>query len=443
MLLLIFSLFLTILSHSVNNNGSGFTHGDVPDGLYDVNGNMGGAYYNHQGLGTHSGDIGVNGILFTADALHHGGDGEIFVSGPAADQENLVGMGLDQLHQKMASDIAVMHNANIESKKKQMEAAMLEAQIAQEMAEAKEEEISRLKYLDDVAEINEHKDPEVLGKQVIPVATFTEETMPLRHHVRYLLNMIKSMQDTENANVEAQRKIARLDDITDKFKPYNAVFSDAQRYRAFQKAAGLDGYFPMHFPVTTINGNFYVSHSGNETHDHDKVMNSPPAPDGHTHFSNHGLEASPVPTVPASVATIPPPAMSSSSPALHSQPPLQSTSPFHPLTPPIYPSNSALPFPPPPTPLPHPLAPPPSPQISSPPPPPALANPSNKVTHPKPNRHPIPSRSAPSPPPRTLPPLSPLDQINKQQEEGRRLASMKADYIRSLTRPVLPSSSFM
>lgn len=384
----------------------GFTHGHGADTMHNVNGDMGGAYFHHRGLGEHGGDTGINGILFTSDALHHGGDGQIFVSGPNEDQQNLSGMGLDQLHQKMAGDIAAMHEANIKRKQKQREAALLESQIAQEIVEAKEEEISRLKHLDDVVGINEHKSPEVLGKKVIPVATFTEETMPLRHHVRYLLGMIGAMQATENANIEAQRKVAKLDDITDQFRPFNAVINDENRYKAFQKAADLDKLMPESIPVTSINGDFYVtpSHEGEVHHHDDDHLVPAPAPDGHTHFSDHGLEADPVEHAAHDAEHAKHDAEHAAHDAManaHGASPHAGNIPSH------------------------------------------AASPSQSGTQGMLNGKVGLSRQMPpssvaygAASNAVMPPgLSPLDEINKQRERDRRLAAMEAEYIKNLIKP--------
>lgn len=273
-----------------SNDVSGLSHNNPMNPPETVNGVFSGAYYHHKGLGTHQGDTGESQIMFTSDALHHAAPSEIFISGPpqfCGTDLTSGAMNLNQLHQQMADGISQMHKASILKKEKEKEIIQLEAQIAQEKMEEKQEEVERLKQLDTVAEINEHKKPEVLGKKVIPVVSFTQETMPLRHHVRHILKMIDAVQATENANIDAQRQVARLDDITDKFESKNMIFDDANRYTAFRKAAGIEDTIPMDIPVLSINGNFYVT-GGYKSHDPEVLLPNPPAFDGHTHFENHG-----------------------------------------------------------------------------------------------------------------------------------------------------------
>lgn len=271
------------------NNDAGLSHNNPynpPDAVY---GNMTGEFFEHRDLGYHQGDTGKAQIMFTADALHHAAPGEIFISG-SGDQSFTDGsMNLNQLHQRMADDVTAMHEANIIKKTKEKEIKRLEAEIAAEKSEQKREEISRLKHLDSVAEVNEHKAPEVLGKKVIPVVSFTQETLPLRHHVRYILKMIDAVQATENAAIDAQKQVARLDDITDQMASDNLLFTDAKRYQAFKNAAGIEETVPMEVPVLGINGEFYVApQKGPPIHDSSSAMPNPPAFDGHTHFEDHG-----------------------------------------------------------------------------------------------------------------------------------------------------------
>lgn len=293
---IICGLFLlnSVLSVDYDDDHTSFQmNGSLP--LYSGVKDFKNGFYIHRGIGNHQGDTGKAQMVFTADALHHGASGEIFISG-SDDQAITDGaLDLNQLHQRMADDVTAFHEANIIKKTKEKEIKTLEAEIAAEKSQQKQEEIARLKQLDSVAEINEHKSPEVLGKKVIPVVSFTQETLPLRHHIRYVLKMIDAVQQTENAAIDAQKQIARLDDITDKLAIDNLLFTDAKRYQAFKKAAGIEDTVPRDIPVTSINGEFYVapgSFNANHPEDFghpvlDKMPNAP-APDGHLHFEDHG-----------------------------------------------------------------------------------------------------------------------------------------------------------
>lgn len=288
--------FLTLCTHSVvYNNDAGLSHNDpaTPAGI--AYGHSSGEYYKHRDLGSHQGDSGKAQIMFTADALHHGTPGEILMSGGVqelADDPMNGAFDMNQLHQRVADSINAMHDANIQRKMKLQEIASLEAEIANERAEQKREEIERLKNLDSAAEVNEHKKPEVLGKKIIPVVTFTQETLPLRHHIRNILRKIDDVQATENENIKAQLEVARLDDITDKIGTNNLLFTDAKRYQAFMKASGLSETVPLELPVLGINGEFYVSSHGTEK-GHVQGLPNPPAFDGHTHFEDHGRVGQP------------------------------------------------------------------------------------------------------------------------------------------------------
>ncbi|KAG0439894.1 hypothetical protein DMUE_2126 [Dictyocoela muelleri] len=314
---LIFTFILALIAKEFKSSGSvtddltrsghgGVSHGDNGCPGYDTEGGMGGDYEHHRGPGTHSGDTGNNGIIFTKDVVHHP-DGEIYV-----DMENppIDGMDIKQLHDQILDDIQSIHDATIARKLAEQEAAKLAAEIADEKIKKAKEDFSRLKQLDDQAAIEEHKNPEVLGKQVIPVANFTVESFPLNHHIRNAARRIAAIQAIQDNIIEAQRRITRLEDITDKLKTPEGVANDNEIYKQFLDAASLGE--PFYFPVASNNGTFYISpHEGDEEAKanggyaenddlakrdmaHDPVSGGHyKSPDGHTHFVDHGDTSGP------------------------------------------------------------------------------------------------------------------------------------------------------
>lgn len=292
--LILTNLFYSKCNHIEGGEGAGhggISHGDMGCPGYDVNGGMGGAFNHHRGPGVHSGDTGKNGIVFTKDVLHHN-DGEIYVSEPVSGDF----ADLNDLHNKLMDRIKNLHDATIQRKEAEKEQARLEEEIANEKIKKAQEEVERLKQLDDQAAINEHKKPEVLGKQVIPVVNFTSENIPLIHHVRLIIKKLAAIQENEMKTIEAQKRIARLEDITDRLDTGNFIY-DTEEYKKFLDAASLGN--PIYFPVYDNGGKFYIGNSFedqdlNTDMAHDPVSGgSFRSPDGHSHFVDHGDTSGP------------------------------------------------------------------------------------------------------------------------------------------------------
>jgi hypothetical protein len=268
----------------------GVSHGDNGHLGYSVDGHFGGVFSHHNGVGTHAGDTGKNGILFTNDVVHHG-DGGIFISkgGASAHGDGAIdAMSIDDIHHKMNDAEEDAHNASIAGKEAERRAELLRASIARERAAQKQEEIENLKVLDDEAAKKEHERPEVLGKMTVPVVNFTEESIPLFHHVRELLARIKAIQETEQKNIQAQELITRLDDITDQLKLQDVALENPSVYREFMRA-GKVGEMMFHVPVSDQGGMFYVSSYGAGGHDsHTLPMKEHQYGDGHSHWVDHG-----------------------------------------------------------------------------------------------------------------------------------------------------------
>lgn len=290
MLLIITSLYIkqsiqTDPGHIFGQGGlGGCDHGHRG---YDTNGNFGPVFEHHNGAATHAGDIGKNQLVFMNDVIHHG-EGGVFVSkGPSTIPPTL---SIDNIHNKIGDAMNDAHNASIAGKEAAKRAELLNASIADERAKQKEEEIARLKELDDAAAKQEHVRPEVLGKTSIPVATFTLESFPLFHHVRGLLARVKAIQDTEQKAIDAQSTITRLDDITDVVRLQDVSLVNPKEYDDFLTAGNARSLL-MHIPVDEPNGNFYVSNSSGAKGDHlhDVPMRENKFPDGHAHFHDHGL----------------------------------------------------------------------------------------------------------------------------------------------------------
>lgn len=266
---------------------SGAAHGDGGHLGYDTHGHFGELMAHHNGAATHEGDIGKNNILFANDIIHHGDGGVYVSSGDNSSVPNT--LSLDDIHHRMSDAMADAHNASIAGKEAARKAEMLKASIAAERAKQKEEELATLKELDDAAAKQEHLRPEVLGKKTIPVATFTQESFPLFHHVRQLLAKIKAIQDTEQKAIQAQATITRLDDITDEIRLQDVGLENPHAYQNFL-AAGNANDFMFHVPVVDPAGDFYISNASTHSNvgTHDVPMKEKTYPDGHSHFVDHG-----------------------------------------------------------------------------------------------------------------------------------------------------------
>lgn len=264
----------------------GCDHGHVG---YDTNGNFGAIMEHHNGVPTHGGDIGKNKLVFMNDVIHHG-EGGVFVSTGNGNDTVPPTLSINNIHNKIGDAMNDAHNASIAGKEAAKRAELLNASIADERAKQKEEEVARLKELDDAAAKQEHVRPEALGKTSIPVATFTLESFPLFHHVRALLAKIKAIQDTEQKAIDAQSTITRLDDITDIVRLQDVSLVNPKEYDDFL-TAGNARRLLMHIPVGRPGGNFYISNSSiaNDDHTHDIPMRQDIFEDGHAHFHDHGM----------------------------------------------------------------------------------------------------------------------------------------------------------
>ncbi|KAM0675616.1 hypothetical protein GVAV_000984 [Gurleya vavrai] len=296
MIRLIYYLF-SVKSHDFIDHGHIFRHGGASNGDsghpgHDVHGGLGGVYNHLNGHGTHNGDSGKNGILFTDDVVHHG-NGGVFVSVGNTNATLPNTMSVDDIHNKMNDVIEDAHNASIANKEAERKAELLRASIAAERAKQKQEELALLKELDDQASKEENVRPEVLGKVSIPIATFTQESFPLFHHVRDLLGKIKTIQATEAKAIQAQEMITRLDDITDQVRLQDVSLENPNAYHNFMAAGKTNGLL-FHIPVVDQGGSFYISNSStdNANATHDIPMREHSFVDGHSHFVNHGNCAS-------------------------------------------------------------------------------------------------------------------------------------------------------
>eukprot|EP00866_Antonospora_locustae_P001460 jgi/Antlo1/1460/2555 len=240
------------------------------------------------GTGTHRGDTGKSNIMFAQDVVHHG-DGGLYIGRGGSEGADHP-FGIDDIHNQMNKAKLDRYAASIAQKRAQLAAIRLKGDIAAELAKKKEEELAILAALDAKAKALEKEKPEVLGKKAIPVVNFTEESNPLKHHVRMLNAKIRAINETERKNIEAQRQLTRLDDITDKFKFNNIMVENPKLYSRFLAAGAVQDYM-LDVPVADTNGIFYIKpHSGSGSHAGLKhLRDSKQYLNNHTHFQNHGI----------------------------------------------------------------------------------------------------------------------------------------------------------
>ncbi|EJW04919.1 hypothetical protein EDEG_00939 [Edhazardia aedis USNM 41457] len=266
----------------------GKSHGDHGHDGYDKDGKFGHPMGHHNGYGTHGGDSGKNNLLFTNDVIHHG-NGNVYANLDEKPNKLPNTLSVDDIHDKMNDAMNDAHNASIAGKEAERNAELLRASIAAERTRQKNEQIAQLKALDDEAARKEAERPEVLGKKTIPVATFTQESFPLYHHVRDLMAKIKGIQQAEMRVIQAQKTITRLDDITDLVRLNDVAVENPHAYHEFLNA-GQARDKSLYIPVLDTGGKFYVSGSSSAHNlgTHDIPLKDKMFADGHSHFSDHG-----------------------------------------------------------------------------------------------------------------------------------------------------------
>lgn len=240
------------------------------------------------GTGTHRGDVGTSNVMFAQDVVHHG-DGGIYV-GRSDPRGGNHPFSVDDIHNQMKKTVIDKYDAAIAHKNAQLEANRIKQDIVLQTARKKAAELEILKSLDQQARVLEKENPEVLGKKAIPVVNFTQESNPLRHHVRMLNQRIEAIKDFEKKNIEAQRQLTKLDDISDKFRFNNSMVTNPKMYSRFLAAGAAQKYL-LDIPVVDGNGSFYIvprTGTGGGSHDGEYVEDTKNYMNDHTHFQNHG-----------------------------------------------------------------------------------------------------------------------------------------------------------
>lgn len=243
------------------------------------------------GVGSHRGDAGASNVLVARDVVHHG-DGSIYVqkAGDSALGTNaLNAMDSQGIHNAINKAKLDQHAANLAKKALELKQRELEKEIANEKIQARNEQIKMLQDLDKQAAILEQQKPEVLGKKAIPVVNFTEDSYPLRHHIKMLNQKMKAIKEAENRSIKAQAALTKLDDITDKFKFDNARVASPKILNNFLQVGGVKP-LELDIPVLGNQGSFYIkgnaghgSHSEG-THIGDNYVEG----DDHMHYNDHG-----------------------------------------------------------------------------------------------------------------------------------------------------------
>lgn len=227
----------------------------------------------------HRGDTGLGDMVATKDILHHNDNAYYMSVNPKndilRDKPNAADLH-GQIHQ--AEEAALQ--AEINARAAAEEAAHNNAALQSAIALKKKQVVMHLKELGTKMSHMRTTSPEVLAKEAIPTAVFSEETMPLHHHMELLQNQINAVKRIQLRQLKAQKKLTRLSDITGK------IASEAEDmpkgYSTFIQAA------PVHdieIPVTRENnGRFYISpRSGGATHPREKYTGSDPHHDNDYH----------------------------------------------------------------------------------------------------------------------------------------------------------------
>ncbi|KCZ76489.1 hypothetical protein H311_02512, partial [Anncaliia algerae PRA109] len=110
------------------------------------------------------------------------------------------------------------------------------------------------------------------------------------------INKKKKMIESEQQKlIRGQNKLAKLDDITDKFVFNNSQISNPKLLNQFVKLGGADA-LRMEIPVLENDGSYYINgNAGHGSHDNGGHVgenltqsNGVQAANGHTHFNDHG-----------------------------------------------------------------------------------------------------------------------------------------------------------
>ena len=261
--------------------------------LLAVNGVAGhGGYGMAAAGGTHAGDVGGQ-IFYGQDVLHHGGGGAYIFDSKHARPGGPGGspLSIEDIHNKMRDALIGGNAARIKAEKAKLDESRAQARIASEQAKQMADTLKILKELDKEA-MHMEKHPEVLAKKVIPVVKFTAESNPLKHHLRYLHNLIKAIQEQENRYAKSQEELTKLYDVTSLFDFGSIVQRHPNLYRDFLKAGKVPGY-ALDVPVINPeSGSFYISPTSGAADSHggfgfgmDNIQKSSA---GHPHVEHHG-----------------------------------------------------------------------------------------------------------------------------------------------------------
>ncbi|RVD92994.1 hypothetical protein TUBRATIS_004850 [Tubulinosema ratisbonensis] len=242
------------------------------------------------GVGSHRGDAGASNVLVARDVVHHG-DGSIYVQ-RAGDSNGMNGVGTmdpQGIHNAINKAKLDQHAANLAKKALELKQKELEKEIANEKIQARNDQIKLLQDLDKQAAILEQQKPEVLGKKAIPVVNFTEDSYPLRHHIKMINQKMKAIKEAEARTIKAQAELTKLDDITDKFKFDNARVASPKILNNFLQVGGVKP-LELDIPVLGSQGSFYIKgNAGHGSHSQgnhvgDNIIEG----DDHAHYNDHG-----------------------------------------------------------------------------------------------------------------------------------------------------------
>jgi len=207
----------------------------------------------------HAGEGG--GMMFLTQDVMHSPVGGIFAGRAKLEGGN---EPVDPGQVNKAIDLLSMYEnmADLGDKGRQLEKIKIEEKIAAGKRKAVRDKLRMLKRLQREAQQANNKKREIVGARVIPTVVLPLH-YPLGEHGRYARKRFERIKRREQKLLDAQRKIAKLHDITDQVHEGDTK-GDEHMFNNFFKKGKIDNY-AFNVPVVPQEGSqFYFASPGEQ-----------------------------------------------------------------------------------------------------------------------------------------------------------------------------------
>jgi len=216
----------------------------------------------------------AHGVVFTADAFHHG-PGGIMVSVDRSSDIVHDGVSDEDFQAALDKKMNEAEQTWLLEAKKKLEEVRLEKEIAGQMAHNLEmqKEIMRRKLSQE--EKLKSEMPTIVAKQTVPVVVYPRDGFPFSHHIKILLANIQDLRRHQLGQIQAQQKHARLDDITEELAAGNPGTDDPARYKNLLVNVPGANQGLYEIPVSPHNGSFLLMSHHDPHADQDTILPVP------------------------------------------------------------------------------------------------------------------------------------------------------------------------